>query len=104
MILQVVFLASKNRGMGALPQIKCDRNKVSRMKIPIKTLKIMASDIFLCSGITPAFSTVNFLREAKSAARVASSDKNALMFLGIDRNINLKGMHFAMTKQSSIVQ
>ncbi len=34
---------------------------------------------------------------------VASSDKNALMFLGMDRDVNLKGICFAMTKQSSSI-
>ncbi|EIX7371992.1 lysozyme inhibitor LprI family protein [Citrobacter freundii] len=69
------------------------------MKILIKTLKIMISGVVLISGITAASSTVYFLPEAKSAG-VASSDKNALMFLGMDRDVNLKGICFAMAKQS----
>ncbi|MDM2725032.1 hypothetical protein OGY87_04130 [Citrobacter sp. Cy234] len=59
------------------------------MTILIKTLKIMASGVVFVSGITTATSTVYFLPEAKSAG-VASSDKNALMFLGMDRDVNLK--------------
>jgi hypothetical protein len=57
---------------------------------PYKNLKIMASGVVFVSGITTASSTVYFLPEAKSAG-VASSDKNALMFLGMDRDVNLKG-------------
>ena len=72
------------------------------MTILIKTLKIMASGVVFVSGITTASSTVYFLPEAKSAG-VASSDKNALMFLGMDRDVNLKGICFAMTKQSSSI-
>ena len=72
------------------------------MTILIKTLKIMASGVVFVSGITTATSTVYFLPEAKSAG-VASSDKNALMFLGMDRDVNLKGICFAMTKQSSSI-
>lgn len=70
------------------------------MTILIKTLKIMASGVVLISGITAASSTVYFLPEAKSAG-VASNDQNALMFLGMDRDVNLKGICFAITKQSS---
>ncbi|MFT2106055.1 lysozyme inhibitor LprI family protein [Enterobacter cloacae complex sp. ESBL7] len=72
------------------------------MTILIKTLKIMASGVVFVSGLTTASSTVYFLPEAKSAG-VASSDKNALMFLGMDRDVNLKGICFAMTKQSSSI-
>jgi hypothetical protein len=71
--------------------MECERKKVSRMTILIKTLKIMASGVVFVSGITTASSTVYFLPEAKSAG-VASSDKNALMFLGMDRDVNLKDM------------
>lgn len=59
----------------------------------------MASGLVLSSGITTASSTVYFLPEAKSAG-VASRDRNALMFLGMDRDVNLKGLCFAMVKQS----
>ncbi|EMQ0910298.1 DUF1311 domain-containing protein [Klebsiella michiganensis] len=69
------------------------------MKTLIKSLKIMASSVALISGMTAASSTVYLLPEAKSAG-VASSDKNAVMFLGMDRNANLKGICFAMAKQS----
>lgn len=69
------------------------------MKTLIKTLKIMASGVALISGITTASSTVYLLPEAKSVG-VASSDQNAVMFLGMDRNANLKGICFAMAKQS----
>lgn len=72
------------------------------MTILIKTLKIMASGVVLISGITSASSTVYFLPEAKSAG-VASSDQKALMFLGMDRDVNLKGICFAITKQSSSI-
>ena len=72
------------------------------MTILIKTLKIMASGVVFVSGLTTASSTVYFLPEAKSMG-VASSDKNALMFLGMDRDVNLKGICFAMTKQSSSI-
>ena len=72
------------------------------MTILIKTLKMMASGVVLIAGITAASSTVYFLPEAKSAG-VASSDKNALMFLGMDRDVNLKGICFAMTTQSSSI-
>ncbi|NGF05778.1 hypothetical protein [Citrobacter freundii] len=71
------------------------------MTILIKTLKIMASDVVFVSGITTA-STVYFLPEAKSAG-VASNDQNALMFLGMDRDVNLNGICFAMAKQSSSI-
>lgn len=59
----------------------------------------MASGVALISGITAASSTVYYLPEAKSAG-VASSDRNALMFLGMDRDVNLKGICFAMAKQA----
>ncbi|BBJ63901.1 lysozyme inhibitor LprI family protein [Enterobacter asburiae] len=72
------------------------------MTILIKTLKIMASGVVLISGITAASNTVYFLPEAKSAG-VASSDQKALMFLGMDRDVNLKGICFAMAKQSSSI-
>lgn len=72
------------------------------MTILIKTLKIMASGVVLIAGITAASSTVYFLPEAKSAG-VASSDQKALMFLGMDRDVNLKGICFAMAKQSSSI-
>ncbi|WP_275214776.1 hypothetical protein [Citrobacter freundii] len=72
------------------------------MTILIKTLKIMASGVVLISAITAASSTVYFLPEAKSAS-VASNDKNALMFLGMDRDVNLKGIYFAIAKQSSSI-
>lgn len=62
----------------------------------------MASGVVLISGITAASNTVYFLPEAKSAG-VASSDQKALMFLGIDRDVNLKGICFAMAKQSSSI-
>ncbi|MEH3917623.1 hypothetical protein [Enterobacter asburiae] len=62
----------------------------------------MASGVVFVSGLTTASSTVYFLPEAKSAG-VASSDKNALLFLGMDRDVNLKGICFAMTKQSSSI-
>ncbi|HCM7866986.1 MULTISPECIES: lysozyme inhibitor LprI family protein [Klebsiella] len=69
------------------------------MKTLIKSLKIMASSVALISGMTAASSTVYLLPEAKSAG-VASSNQNALMFLGMDRNANLKGICFTMAKQS----
>lgn len=68
----------------------------------IKKLKIMASGVVFISGITAASNTVYLLPEAKSAG-VASNDQNALMFLGMDRNVNLKGICFAMAKQSSSI-
>ncbi|MCX8984735.1 hypothetical protein [Citrobacter portucalensis] len=71
------------------------------MTIFMKTLKIMTSGVTLISSIS-AVSTVYFLPEAKSAG-VASNDQNALMFLGMDRDVNLNGICFAMAKQSSIV-
>ncbi|MFH7906934.1 lysozyme inhibitor LprI family protein [Enterobacter cloacae] len=72
------------------------------MTILIKTLKIMASGVVLISAITAASSTVYFLPEANSAG-VANSEQNALMFLGMDRDVNLKGICFAITKQSSSI-
>lgn len=72
------------------------------MTILIKILKIMALGVVLISAITAASSTVYFLPEAKSAG-VASNDQNALMFLGMDRDVNLKGICFAITKQSSSI-
>ncbi|EPZ2456021.1 lysozyme inhibitor LprI family protein [Citrobacter youngae] len=71
------------------------------MTILINALKIMASGVVLISGIA-ASSNVYFLPEAKSAG-VASNDQNALMFLGMDRDVNLKGICFAMAKQSSSI-
>ncbi|MDV1159349.1 hypothetical protein RZR35_19585, partial [Citrobacter freundii] len=53
-----------------------------------KTLNIMALSVIFISSITAASSTVYFLPEAKSAG-VASSDQKALMFLGMDRDVNL---------------
>ncbi|HBQ0773604.1 TPA: lysozyme inhibitor LprI family protein [Klebsiella pneumoniae] len=67
-----------------------------------KVLKIMPLGVFFISGVAAASSTVFFLPEAKSAG-VASSDQNALMFLGMDRDVNLKGICFAITKQSSSI-
>ncbi|BDI93619.1 lysozyme inhibitor LprI family protein [Enterobacter hormaechei] len=72
------------------------------MTILIKTLKIMASGVVFISGITAASNTVYFLPEAKSAG-VASRDQKALMFLGMDRDVKLKGICFAMAKQSSSI-
>lgn len=72
------------------------------MTILLKTLKIMVLCVTLISGITSASSPVYFLPEAKSLG-VASNDKNALMFLGMDRNVNLKGICFAMARQSSSI-
>lgn len=71
------------------------------MTIFMKTLKIMTSDVALISSIS-AVSTVYFLPEAKSAG-VASNDQNALTFLGMDRDVNLNGICFAMAKQSSSI-
>ncbi|CAH5560056.1 MULTISPECIES: lysozyme inhibitor LprI family protein [Klebsiella/Raoultella group] len=85
--------------MTLYPSIECERKKVSKMKTLIKTLKIMASGVALISGITAASSTIYLLPEAKSAG-VASSNQNALMFLGMDRNANLKGICFTMAMQS----
>ena len=62
----------------------------------------MASGVVLISGITTASSTVYFLPEAKSVG-VASSNQKALMFLGMDRDVNLKGICFAMAKHSSSI-
>jgi len=45
------------------------------MTILIKTLKIMASGVAVASGLTTASSGVNFLPEAKSAARVPVATK-----------------------------
>lgn len=67
-----------------------------------KTLNIMALSVIFISSITAASSTVYFLPEAKSAG-VASCDQKALMFLGMDRDVNLKGICFAITKQSSSI-
>lgn len=69
------------------------------MAILTKTLKIIALSTSMISCVAAASSTVYFLPEAKSAG-VASSDQNALMFLGMDRDVNLKGICFAMAKQS----
>ncbi|WP_338627821.1 lysozyme inhibitor LprI family protein [Enterobacter sp. JJBC] len=72
------------------------------MTILIQTLKIMASGVVLISCMATASNTVYLLPEAKSAG-VASSDQKALMFLGMDRDVNLKGICFAMAKQSSSI-
>lgn len=72
------------------------------MTILIQTLKIMASGVVLISCMAAASNTVYLLPEAKSAG-VASSDQKALMFLGMDRDVNLKGICFAMAKQSSSI-
>lgn len=72
------------------------------MTILIKTLKIMASGVVLIACMAAASNTVYFLPEAKSAG-VASSDQKALMFLGMDRDVNLKGICFAMANQSSSI-
>lgn len=71
------------------------------MTIFMKTLKIMASGVDLISSISAA-STVYFLPEEKSVG-VASNDQNALMFLEMDRDVNLNGICFAMAKQSSSI-
>ncbi|WP_255606670.1 DUF1311 domain-containing protein [Pantoea sp. DY-5] len=69
------------------------------MKPIIKILKIILSGVIVISGATAAPSSVYFLPEAKSAG-VASSDQKALMFLGMDREANLKGICFVMAKRS----
>ncbi|WP_177328612.1 lysozyme inhibitor LprI family protein [Phytobacter ursingii] len=71
------------------------------MEILKKTLKIMASGIIIISGIAAAASsTVYLLPEAKSFG-VASHDQKALMFLAMDKKANLKGICFAMVRQST---
>lgn len=65
------------------------------MTILIKTLKIMASGSCFRFRFNHRLQyRVLLLPEAKSMG-VASSDKNALMFLGMDRDVNLKGICFA---------
>ncbi len=72
------------------------------MKIIIKTLKIISLSMTLVSGIAAGSSTVYALPDAKSFG-VASSDQKALMFLGMDKDANLKGICFAMVKQSTSI-
>ena len=71
------------------------------MKIS-NTLKIIALQTLLFAGSTAASNTVYLLPEAKSFG-VASEDEKALMFFGMDRNVNLKGICFALTRQSSSI-
>lgn len=62
----------------------------------------MLSGSILLTGVSSASSAVYLLPEAKSAG-VASSDQKALMFFGMDREVNLKGICFAMAKRSSSI-
>ncbi|CAI9411079.1 lysozyme inhibitor LprI family protein [Lelliottia sp. T2.26D-8] len=63
------------------------------------TLKIIIFHAFLIAGCTSASSAVYLLPEAKSFG-VASEDEKALMFFAMDRNVNLKGICFALARQS----
>lgn len=65
-----------------------------------KSLKIMAILAFSVSvSATASNATVYALPDAKSFG-VASEDQKGLMFLGMDRNADLKGVCFAMLKQA----
>lgn len=97
MIFWLVFFVNKIYGMNILFMMECERKKVFRMIIFIKMLKIMVLGVVFVLGLIIVFSIVYFLLEVKLVG-VVSSDKNVLMFFGMDRDVNLKGICFVMIK------